>query len=115
MTVLFVALGGGAGAVVRYLAGRYIRSYRSVPVATLTVNVFGCALLGALSGAAALSPDLFALLGSGFCGGLTTYSTFAVEAVGLTRIRRPLTGIGYVVVSVVAGLAAAWGGYILTA
>ena len=38
MTVLFVALGGGAGAVVRYLAGRYIRSYRSVPLATLAVN-----------------------------------------------------------------------------
>ena len=69
----------------------------------------------ATHGAAALSLDLFALLGSGFCGGLTTYSTFAVEAVGLTRIRRPLTGIGYVVVSVVAGLAAAWGGYTLTA
>ncbi|WP_068156801.1 fluoride efflux transporter CrcB [Rhodococcus phenolicus] len=113
MTVLLVALGGGAGAVVRYLAGRYIRSYRSVPVATLAVNVFGCALLGALSGAT-LSPESFALLGSGFCGGLTTYSTFAVEAVGLTRIRRPLSGIGYVVVSVVAGLAAAWAGYTLT-
>lgn len=114
MTVLFVALGGGAGAVLRYLAGRYIRSYRSVPIATLVVNVFGCALLGVLSGAA-LPPDVFALLGPGFCGGLTTYSTFAVEAVGLTRIRRPLTGIGYIVVSVVAGLAAAWGGYTLTA
>jgi CrcB protein len=113
VTVLFVALGGGAGAVVRYLAGRHIRSYRSVPLATLAVNVFGCALLGALSGAT-LPPDLFALLGAGFCGGLTTYSTFAVEAVGLTRIRRPLTGIGYVVVSVVVGIAAAWGGYTLT-
>lgn len=113
MTVLFVALGGGVGAALRYLAGRYIRSYRSVPVATLLVNVVGCGLLGMLSGAA-LPPELFALLGSGFCGGLTTYSTFAVEAVGLTRIGRQLSGIGYIVVSVVAGLATAWAGYALT-
>ena len=113
MTVLLVALGGGAGAVLRYLAGRHVRSYRSVPVATLTVNVLGCLLLGVLSGAA-LAPSTFALLGTGFCGGLTTYSTFAVETVGLVRVRRPVTASVYAAVSVLAGTAAAWAGYALT-
>lgn len=110
MTVLLVALGGALGATTRYLAGRYVDSYRSFPVATFLVNVAGCLILGLLSGAS-MSAQTFALLGTGFCGGLTTYSTFAVESVGLLRIRLTLTSVVYTVASVAAGLAVAWLGF----
>ncbi|GCE37556.1 fluoride efflux transporter CrcB [Rhodococcus sp. USK10] len=113
MTVLLVALGGALGATTRYLAGRYVGSYRSFPVATFVVNVAGCLILGLLSGAS-MPAQTFALLGTGFCGGLTTYSTFAVESVGLLRIRLALTSVVYSVASVAAGLAAAWLGFRLT-
>lgn len=113
MTVLLVALGGALGATTRYLAGRYVGSYRSFPVATFLVNVAGCLILGLLSGAS-MSAQAFALLGTGFCGGLTTYSTFAVESVGLLRIRLALTSVVYTIASVTAGLAVAWLGFRLT-
>ncbi|MDF3308103.1 fluoride efflux transporter CrcB [Rhodococcus sp. T2V] len=113
MIVLLVAVGGALGATTRYLAGRYVASYRSFPVATFLVNVAGCLILGVLSGAS-MSAQAFALLGTGFCGGLTTYSTFAVESVGLLRIRLALTSVVYTVASVAAGLAVAWLGFRLT-
>ncbi|MEV0946121.1 fluoride efflux transporter CrcB [Rhodococcus sp. NPDC049939] len=113
MTVLLVALGGGLGAVTRYLAGRYVHSYRSFPMATFLVNVVGCLVLGLLSGLS-MPAYAFALFGTGFCGGLTTYSTFAVESVGLMRIRRALVSLVYVVASVALGLTAAWLGFRLT-
>ncbi|BAH54716.1 fluoride efflux transporter CrcB [Rhodococcus opacus] len=113
MTVLLVAAGGALGATTRYLTGRYVDSYRSFPVATFLVNVAGCLILGLLSGAS-MSAQTFALLGTGFCGGLTTYSTFAVESVGLLRIRLALTSVVYTVASVAAGLAVAWLGFRLT-
>ncbi|MEU2000339.1 fluoride efflux transporter CrcB [Rhodococcus sp. NPDC019627] len=110
MTLLLVALGGGLGSAARYLAARYVVPYRSFPVATFVVNISGCLILGMVSGAA-MSAQLFALFGTGFCGGLTTYSTFAVESVGLARIRRTVTSLLYVVASVGAGLGAAWLGF----
>ncbi|WP_305092096.1 fluoride efflux transporter CrcB [Prescottella sp. R16] len=113
MTVLWVALGGGAGAAVRYLAGRHLHSFGSFPVPTFVVNVAGCLILGLLAGAT-LPPAVFALLGTGFCGGLTTYSTFATEAVGLARVRRTVTSAVYVAASLTVGIGAAWTGFHLT-
>lgn len=114
MTVLLVALGGGVGAGVRYLAARHLRSYASFPVPTFVVNVVGCLVLGLLSGAT-LPAAVFALLGTGFCGGLTTYSTFATETVGLVRVGRSVTSAVYVAVSLAAGIGVAWAGFHLTA
>ena len=74
MTALLVALGAGVGAALRFLVHRAAPGPRS----TLAVNAAGCLALGALVGA----PDrAWALLGIGLCGGLTTFSTYAVEAV----------------------------------
>jgi CrcB protein len=74
MTALLVALGAGAGAALRFLVSRA----QPGPRGTLAVNVVGCLLLGAVAGA----PDrASALLGAGLCGGLTTFSTYAVETV----------------------------------
>ncbi|WP_165497036.1 fluoride efflux transporter CrcB [Rhodococcus sp. ABRD24] len=114
MTVLWVALGGGAGAGLRYLAGRHLSSYGSFPVPTFVVNAVGSLILGLLAGAT-LAPAVFALLATGFCGGLTTYSTFATEAVGLARVRRPVTSVVYVAASLTVGIGFAWLGFRITA
>ena len=72
MTPLYVALGAAVGAPLRFLAALWMPG----PRATLLVNVVGSALLGALVHP---SPSVAALVGIGFCGALTTFSTFAVE------------------------------------
>ncbi|MEU1429172.1 fluoride efflux transporter CrcB [Nocardia sp. NPDC005746] len=112
MTGLLVVLGAMVGAPVRYLTDRAIQTrHDSVfPWGTLTVNLAGCLILGALTGAAASSPT-FALLGTGFCGALTTYSTFGYETIRLTEERSYLYAALNVTVSLVAGLGAALLGF----
>ncbi|MGW4353394.1 fluoride efflux transporter CrcB [Nocardia sp. NPDC004582] len=112
MTGLLVILGAMVGAPVRYLTDRAIQTrHDSVfPWGTLTVNLVGCLILGALTGAAASSPT-YALLGTGFCGALTTYSTFGYETIRLTEERSYLYAALNVTVSVIAGLGAALLGF----
>lgn len=111
MTVLLVALGGGLGASLRFVLAHYLDRQHldnQWPTGTLVVNVLGSFLLG-LFVALSLSGTWLALLGTGFCGGLTTYSAFAVQTVGLGRRR----GTAYALVTVAAGLAAAYAGFSL--
>ncbi|WP_309647139.1 CrcB family protein [Nocardioides sp.] len=82
MTALLVGLGGAVGATLRFLVGH--RLDRDVPVGTFVVNVVGSFLLGLFT-AMSLDEQLVALLGTGFCGGLTTYSAFAVQTHALGR------------------------------
>jgi fluoride exporter len=107
VTVLLVALGAAVGAPLRYLVDRFVQTrHDSVfPWGTLTVNVAGSFLLGLLAGA--VRGPWLALLGTGFCGALTTYSTFGYETVRLVQERARLYAALNVVVSVVAGLGAA--------
>jgi CrcB protein len=104
--VLLVALGASVGAPVRYLLGHVLD--RRLHWGTLTVNLTGSAMLGALAGAA-VHGDWLALLGTGFCGGLTTYSSFAVQSVQGGRGR----GTAYVVMTVAGCLAVATLGHLL--
>lgn len=88
MTVLLVLVGGMIGAPARYLADRAVQArHDSVfPWGTFAVNVAGSALLGFLLGAQlhlALPSSAVVLLGTGFCGGLTTFSTFGYETLRL--------------------------------
>ncbi|MDI1461694.1 fluoride efflux transporter CrcB [Catellatospora sp. KI3] len=114
MTVLLVALGAAVGAPLRYLADRAVQArHDSVfPWGTLAVNVVGSFLLGALAGGAARS-DLAALLGTGFCGALTTYSTFGYETLKLAESGAKAYAVLNAAVSVTLGLLAAAGGYAL--
>jgi CrcB protein len=100
VTVLLVALGAAVGAPIRFLCGRMLD--RRVHWGTLAVNLAGSLLLGALFGAG-VSAQAMALLGTGLCGGLTTYSSFAVQSVGAG----PRRGASYVVLTVVGCLAVA--------
>lgn len=89
MTFFLMALCGGLGAVVRFLVDSAInkRNRLSVPLGTVVVNVTACFLLGLLTGLVsdlaaqnpALSASLATILGTGFLGGYSTFSTASVE------------------------------------
>lgn len=103
MTALLVAAGAAVGASLRYLAGHFLDG--TTPWGTLLVNLTGSFLLGLLV-AQGVSGDPFALLGTGFCGALTTYSAFAVQAVDAGPRRGPVYAVG----TVLGCLLAAWVG-----
>jgi len=127
MTVVYVLIGGGAGAVTRYLTDRGVTAVRArrlprsrFPFGTLLVNIVGSLILGILSGAADAPQWATLLIGTGFCGGLTTFSTFAVEAVELASApgaaglaRRCAGSVLYVALSLALGLSAAALGWAL--
>jgi CrcB protein len=113
VTALLVALGAAVGAPLRYYADRAVQSrHGSVfPWGTLAVNVAGSLLLGLLVGGAdagGVPDDVVTAAGVGFCGALTTYSTFGYETARLAADGSRLYALANVVVSVVAGLGAAW-------
>ena len=108
MTALLVVAGATLGAALRYLVDRLLRlRFGAVlPWGTLAVNVAGSALLGFVVAAAVPAP-LLALAGTGFCGALTTYSTFGAETVALAEAGRRRAALLNAVGSAVACLAAA--------
>ncbi|SEB72083.1 camphor resistance protein CrcB [Nocardioides exalbidus] len=77
MTALLVAIGAAVGAPLRFVLSRLDARF---PTGMLLVNVLGSALFGVF-GALALGDRAWALLGTGFCGGFTSFSTFAVQSV----------------------------------
>ena len=97
MTWLLVALGAAVGAPVRYLSGHVIDG--GFPRGTILVNWLGSFLLGWFSGLG-LAGDEMALLGTGFCGALTTYSSFLVQ----THDLGPRLGTLNVLVTIVPSL-----------
>jgi CrcB protein len=113
MTVLLVALGAAVGAPARYLIDRWIQSRHEsgYPWGTFAVNMIGSFVLGSL--VAITGTDGYALLGTGFCGALTTYSTFGFETVGLIRTRARSAALINVVGSIAVGLLCARLGVLL--
>ncbi|QIY69287.1 fluoride efflux transporter CrcB [Streptomyces sp. RLB1-33] len=115
MNWLLVIVGGMVGAPLRYLTDRAVQTRHDTvfPWGTFAVNVVGCLILGLLTGAvaagAAGSP-LQLFLGTGLCGALTTYSTFSYETLRLTETGAGFYAAANVLVSVTAGLGAAFAG-----
>ena len=109
--LLLVALGGAVGSVLRYLISSINTSF---PWGTFTVNVLGSLLIGLLVGFVSkglLSPEMKLLLVTGFCGGFTTFSTFAF---GMMKAGDVLLMALYVGASVIIGILAVWGGMMLS-
>jgi fluoride exporter len=117
--ILLVGLGGGIGSILRYLSQKWVNeSYEhNFPLATFLVNVFGCLLIGILYALGEkgniLSPQSRLLLVTGFCGGFTTFSTFAFENMNLLRVADNFSFVLYAVGSVVLGIAAVYIGSLL--
>jgi CrcB protein len=108
VTWLWVAVGAAVGAPGRFLTDRWVQSrHHSVfPWGTLTVNVVASLVLGLVTGAA-LTGSAALLIGTGFCGALSTYSTVGYETVRLLESRARLLALANVAASLTAGLAAA--------
>ncbi len=82
--LLLVFIGGGIGSVLRYLIGKFLNnSETGIPYGTFAANILGSLIIGVILGLAAknesLSQNHTLLLATGFCGGFTTFSTFAYE------------------------------------
>ncbi len=107
MTPLWVALGAAVGAPLRFWLAEHLDSDR-LPLGIWLANVTGSVLLGLLVGLGVEGRAL-ACLGVGFCGGFTTYSTFAVQTVGLGARR----GTAYAVVTVVGSVGGCALGYLV--
>ena len=115
-SVLFVGLGGALGSIARFITSKTLdQKLQSVmPYGTLTVNIVGSLILGVLYGLAMRKAGLHEnwrlFLGTGFCGGFTTFSTFAVENFNLLHTR-PWVSFAYIILSLAAGLLAVGLGY----
>jgi CrcB protein len=106
VTPVLVAVGAALGAVLRYWVAQHLDGRG--PAGTLLVNVAGSFVLGLLVGAD-VSPDGLALLGTGFCGGLTTYSAFAVQTHG----QRGRRGAAYAVATIGLAVGACALGFVI--
>ncbi|MER7013079.1 fluoride efflux transporter CrcB [Saccharopolyspora sp. NPDC000359] len=120
MSFLLVAVGGALGACLRFLTDRWVQARHDTgfPWGTLAVNALGSLVLGVLTGLALFgvqAPELQALLGVGFCGALTTFSTFGYESVRLLTDGARLYAVLNVLGSVLAGIGSGVLGVVLAA
>ena len=110
--ILLVAAGGAIGSTCRYLISTYFsRTSTAFPWPTLMVNLLGSLLIGLLVGLfnkEELSPEMKLLLVTGFCGGFTTFSTFANESYEMMKVGEVLLAAIYIGSSVAVGVIAVW-------
>jgi len=119
MTYLSVAVGGALGAVLRYAATGWLHTWTGLvfPIGTLTVNVVGSLIIGVVleltTDRLLLPLETRLLLTTGFCGGLTTFSTFSYETLALLQEQQWLPAAGNLLLNVVLCIAAASLGVLL--
>lgn len=121
MNVLYIAIAGAIGSVCRHLAGsalhRATAAKTALPIGTLVVNVVGCFAIGAVMAVfiARGEPNsrLRLAVTTGFLGGFTTYSAFALETVSLIEQQRAGIAAIYVATTLVAGAAACGCGLVI--
>jgi CrcB protein len=120
MTVVLVLVGAALGAPLRYLTDLLVQSRHDslMPWGTLVVNASGSLLLGLTAGfvdATGGHEWLLPLVGTGFCGALTTFSTFSFETLRLIEMNAFVHATTNVVLSVVVGIVACFGAWSLAA
>lgn len=116
-TLLFIGLGGFIGTVLRYLSGQYVSKLfpQEFPYATLCINLIGCLAIGLVYGyfdkSLTNTSTWKSFLAVGVCGGYTTFSAFSIENLQLLRDGHFGSAILYIFISLIAGLALTFGGY----
>jgi len=119
-TLLMIGSGGFLGSISRYLISRYFQNIflSAFPWGTFIVNITGCLLIGILYGifsrSGYLSPEWRLFLTVGFCGGFTTFSTFANENFLLMKEGDFYYFLFYTSLSIILGIAAVYIGNIIT-
>ncbi|MEN7549251.1 fluoride efflux transporter CrcB [Rapidithrix thailandica] len=118
MTKLFVIfLGGGLGSMFRYLVSKLINEQFvwGFPLGTFTVNVLGCFFIGlilaSLEKYESLEAEWGLMLATGFCGGFTTFSTFALENNTLLQQKAYGLFVAYVLASLILGVVSVFFGF----
>ncbi|MDP4187167.1 MAG: fluoride efflux transporter CrcB [Bacteroidota bacterium] len=118
--ILIIGAGGFLGTVSRFLTSKYIQVYfpSSFPLGTFIINVLGCFLIGLFYGfsekISLVTPELRMFLTVGFCGGFTTFSTFANENLTMLRDAEFFYSLLYVGLSIFLGILAVYLGNLLT-
>ena len=114
--VTLLMLGGGIGTNARFWLGKQVAKFQGevlFPWGTFIINVSGAAILGLVAAAYSHHKDQshvnwYLLLGTGFCGGFTTFSTFSYETLALIQEGKAWIAVLYAVGSVLAGLLGVW-------
>jgi fluoride exporter len=122
VTVLWMALAGGLGAVARFVVDGLVRDRfgSSFPLGTVVINITGSFVLGVVTGVGIgqlVAPEWRLIVGTGFCGGYTTFSAASFETVRLVEQRRSwlalLNAAGTLVVTVAVAALGLWLGLVL--
>jgi fluoride exporter len=119
-TLLLIGSGGFLGSISRFLASRFMQNHfpSAFPIGTFVVNVTGCLIIGLIYGfserSSLLTPGWKMFLAVGFCGGFTTFSTFANENLALLRDGDFFHFMLYTGLSVLLGIAATFSGVLIT-
>ncbi|WP_408007613.1 fluoride efflux transporter CrcB [Pseudalkalibacillus sp. A8] len=115
MNLLLVMIGGFLGSISRYMLGEWLYMENGFPIGTLSVNLIGCLFLGWFTAfiikRKKIWPEIPLLVGTGFTGSFTTFSTFSVETIQLLEQQMIMTAITYILISVFAGIGLAYIGY----
>ncbi|WP_071394575.1 fluoride efflux transporter CrcB [Bacillus tuaregi] len=115
MKVFFVMLGGFLGSISRYSVGEWIHIDNGFPLGTLSINLIGCFILGWFFTIAGRSRKVRAedslLIGTGFIGSFTTFSTFSVETMQLFQHGLFGQAFLYILASTIVGILLAFLGY----
>lgn len=113
--ILFVGVGGFFGAIARFAMNKTVGriTFTNLSISTLVVNLIGSFLLGIFIGGQ-LSSELMLLIGVGFLGSFTTFSTFTLESIQMFLEKKRLSFLLYQIFSYAGGIAAAFLGITFT-
>ena len=114
MEYILVGIGGILGSISRFKLGKFVTKKSTIkfPLGTFIINITGAFLLGILT---AMNPNkyIYDLLGDGFLGAYTTFSTFMYEGFSLFKNNKRLNAIFYIFISLAIGIIGYFMGYTL--
>ncbi|MDR5589639.1 fluoride efflux transporter CrcB [Christiangramia sp. SM2212] len=116
--LLLVFIGGGLGSSFRFIISKYLNASSLIPYGTFLVNIVGSLILGIILGWAlksnTLNSPINLMIGVGFCGGFTTFSTFSFENYSLIKSGDYLSFSIYFFGSIILGILAVLAGVIIS-